>query len=216
MASKRYDQFCGVARALEVVGERWTLLIVRELLTGPKRFSQLRAGLGSVAPTVLTERLRSLTADGIVELGELPPPAGVSVYSLTPRGEELRDVVLALGRWGTPLLAEHRSGDTFSARWLLVALWDRFRPVSGARDVTFEFRIGKEILHASFIAGELTIAEGPAQDADHVIEAPPVVFARWGIGHLDTDDAIGRGLKLSGGHQTIAALQEIFGPVSET
>src|SRR5215216_3549996 len=102
MAKKRtYGDPCGIARALDVVGERWALLVVRELLLGPKRFTDLRTGLPHVSPDVLAQRLRELDQDGVVRRRTLAPPAGSKVYELTERGRELEPVILALGRWGS-------------------------------------------------------------------------------------------------------------------
>src|ERR687889_2824463 len=98
---RSYGDRCGIARALDVVGERWALLVVRELLLGPKRFTDLRAGLPNVGPDVLAQRLRELEAAGVVRRAKLPPPAASKVYELTPRGAELEPVILALGRWGS-------------------------------------------------------------------------------------------------------------------
>src|SRR3954447_23862520 len=101
MAGKRtYGDRCGIARALDAVGERWALLVVRELLLGPKRFTDLRAGLPGASPNVLAQRLRELEAAGVVERQTLPPPAAAQVYALTARGAALEPVILALGRWG--------------------------------------------------------------------------------------------------------------------
>src|SRR5436305_8974178 len=101
MTSKRtYGDRCGIARALDRVGERWALLVVRELLLGPKRFGDLRAGLPGASPNVLSQRLRELEDAGVVRRRRLPPPAGVRVYELTEWGRELEPVVLHLGRWG--------------------------------------------------------------------------------------------------------------------
>src|SRR3954453_19527145 len=102
MPGKRsYADRCGVARALDVVGERWTLLVVRELLLGPKRFTDLRAGLPGLSADVLAQRLRDLETADVVRRATLPPPAGSKVYELPPRGFELEPVILALGRWGS-------------------------------------------------------------------------------------------------------------------
>src|SRR6187401_1310870 len=98
---RTYGDRCGVARALDLVGERWALLVVRELLLGPKRFTDLRAGLPGLSPDVLSQRLRELEQAGILARRTLPPPAASQVYELTDRGHELRPVVLALGRWGS-------------------------------------------------------------------------------------------------------------------
>src|SRR5438105_13875410 len=109
MPPKRtYGDRCGIARALDLIGERWALLVVRELLLGPKRFTDLRAGLPHVGPDILAQRLRELEQTGVVRRGKLPPPASARVYELTDRGLSLEPVVLALGRWGSqaPLPAE--------------------------------------------------------------------------------------------------------------
>src|ERR671936_950820 len=109
MARRRsYGQFCGLARAVEVVGERWALLIVRDLLVGPKRFTDLRRGLPRIPTNVLAERLRELEYAGVVRRRLLPRPAGSVVYELTPYGQELEEAVLPLGRWGARALGEPR------------------------------------------------------------------------------------------------------------
>ncbi|MGH2893908.1 MAG: winged helix-turn-helix transcriptional regulator, partial [Solirubrobacteraceae bacterium] len=103
--TRTYGDSCGIARALDVVGERWALLVVRELVLGPKRFTDLRAGLTRVGPDMLAARLRELEEAGVVRRGALPPPAASKIYALTERGAELAPVLMALGRWGsrTPL-----------------------------------------------------------------------------------------------------------------
>src|SRR3954463_5634306 len=98
---RTYGDRCGVARALDVVGERWALLVVRELLLGPKRFTDLRAGLPHVSADVLTQRLKELEQAGVWRRGTLPPPAGSRIYELTERGRELEPIVISLGRWGS-------------------------------------------------------------------------------------------------------------------
>src|SRR3954467_14429661 len=108
MTTKIYGQYCGVARALELVGERWALLIVRDLLVGPKRYTDLRAGLPKIPTNVLATRLKELEQAGLVERRILPRPSGAIVYELTSYGAALEDVVLALGRWGARSLGELR------------------------------------------------------------------------------------------------------------
>ena len=110
MANKRsYEDACGAARALDLIGERWALLVVRELLLGPKRFTDLRSGLPGISPNVLTQRLTELEEDGIIARRKLPPPAGSWVYELTQWGIELGPIVMDLGRWGarSPVLGHH-------------------------------------------------------------------------------------------------------------
>lgn len=118
-SGRSYGQFCGLARALDVVGDRWNLLIVRELLPGPLRYSDLKSSLPGVASNLLAERLRTMEETGVVEraLGD----AGV-VYGLTRWGAELKEPMEALGRWGVPLLAAGRGEDEFRPRWLTLAL----------------------------------------------------------------------------------------------
>ena len=139
MSTRRYDDPCGIARALDAVGERWALLVVRELIFGPKRFSQLRDGLHGVSPNVLSQRLRDLEDGGIVRRDALDPPAGVAVYRLTARGLALEPILLELGRWGSqqPLPA---AGE-LSASAVLLALKTVFDPSAGV-DVDAVFALG--------------------------------------------------------------------------
>src|SRR5216684_4431450 len=120
MPARSYGQFCGLARALDVVGDRWSLLIVRELLLGPMRYGELVASLGGIATNLLADRLRSLESSGVIErrLGHM---SGV-VYALTPWGSQLREAIEALIRWSTPLMVSGRDGDAFQPHWLAVAL----------------------------------------------------------------------------------------------
>jgi DNA-binding HxlR family transcriptional regulator len=130
--SRSYGQFCALARSLDVVGDRWTLLIVRELLPGPMRYTELKNSLKGVATNLLSERLKTMEANGIVErrLGD----AGV-VYAITPRGAGLREPMEALGRWGAPLLATGQGDDAFQPRWLTLALPALLRGVTASPPV---------------------------------------------------------------------------------
>lgn len=116
---RSYGQFCALARSLDVVGDRWTLLIVRELLPGSMRYTELKTSLRGIATNLLSERLKTLEANGIVE--RRLEDAGI-VYALTPWGAELREPMEALGRWGAPLLASGQGDDAFQPRWLTLAL----------------------------------------------------------------------------------------------
>ena len=113
--ARHYDDPCGIARALDAAGDRWALLIVRELIFGPQRFSQLRAGLPGVSPNVLAQRLRELAAAGIVRSALLDPPAAVAVYELTERGLALEPVLLELARWGSQQPVTTTNGLSVSA-----------------------------------------------------------------------------------------------------
>src|SRR4051812_30937505 len=152
--ARTYSDRCGIARALDVVGERWALLVVRELLLGPKRFTDLRAGLPNVGPDMLTARLKELEAAGVVRRATLPPPAASKVYALTERGAELEPVILALGRWGSvaPVAdAEAELGvDAF-----VIALKTLFRPDGGEARV--ELRLGDQRFAARVEKGRFEV-----------------------------------------------------------
>src|SRR5688572_9884889 len=110
MKNRSYNQFCALAYALDVVGERWTLLIIRELLTGPRRFKDLIDGLPGISTNLLSERLKNLEQQGLLSRRVLPPPAGSTVYELTLRGQALEKAVLELGRWGSQFLPTSLAG----------------------------------------------------------------------------------------------------------
>jgi len=137
-ASRRYGDACGIARALDIVGDRWALLVVRELIFGPKRFLQLRDGLHGISPNVLSQRLRDLEDAGLVRHEMLEPPASVAVYELTARGLALEPVLLELGRWGSqePVTTARE----LSVSALLVALKTVFDPAKAA-DATYALRV---------------------------------------------------------------------------
>ena len=172
---RTYGDRCGVARALDLVGERWALLVVRELLLGPKRFTDLRSGLPKVAPDVLSQRLRELEQAGVVRRATLPPPAGSRVYALTDRGQELEPVILALGRWGSraPLPAGDARMGTDSFVLALRTLFDPAR----ADDASVELRLGDETFHARVAGGRLAVGRGSAERPDATIAAAPGVLA---------------------------------------
>jgi DNA-binding HxlR family transcriptional regulator len=167
-SSRQYDDPCGIARALDVIGDRWALLVVRELIFGPKRFAQLRSGLHSVSPNVLSQRLRDLEEAGVVSRGMLAPPASVAVYELTDRGRALEPVLLELGRWGSqePIgTSRQLSTDAF-----MVALKSAFDPSAAqvsavlsaapAWDVIFELGIDGDTFTVMVSAGSLDIMRG--------------------------------------------------------
>jgi DNA-binding HxlR family transcriptional regulator len=178
MATKRtYGDRCGVARALDVVGERWALLVVRELLLGPKRFTDLRAGLPNLSPDVLSQRLRELEQAGLLRRRKLAPPAGARVYELTARGLALEPVVLELGRWGSEAPFPAAEG-AFGADSLVIALKTRFdaRAADGL-DVSIELRLGDDGFRSRVAGGRFEIARGAAEAPDARIESDPGTLA---------------------------------------
>jgi DNA-binding HxlR family transcriptional regulator len=128
MTKRAYGQFCGLVRALEIVGERWALLIVRDLLVAPKRFTDLRQGLPRIPTNILSLRLRELEAAGVVRRRVLPRPSGAVVYELTDHGNALEDVVLRLGRWGAKSLGEPGPEDIVTVDSLVMAMRSTFHP----------------------------------------------------------------------------------------
>ena len=163
MPDHRYHQFCALARALDVAGDRWTLLVVRELIPGPRRFTDLLDGLPGVSRNLLTERLRDLERDGIVTRQELPPPAARQVYALTDDGRDLAAAVGPLIAWGARHMNERRPTDTFHPRWAAVAmivLADR-DAATGVRE-TYQFVIGPWAFHFAVDDGAIDLADGRA------------------------------------------------------
>jgi DNA-binding HxlR family transcriptional regulator len=155
---RSYGEQCGVARSLDVIGERWALLIVRELLLGPKRFNDLLAGLAGASPNVISQRLRELTASGVVRHRDLGPPARVGVYELTDWGRELEPVILHLGQWGTR--APLPEGAHAGLDSLLLALQATADPavVNGR----YELRVGADVLTVDGTSGTVRIRRGSA------------------------------------------------------
>ena len=174
MATMRtYGDRCGVARALDVIGERWALLVVRELVLGPKRFSDLRAGLPRVAPDVLSQRLRELERAGVLRRATLPPPSRARVYELTEWGQELEPLVVGLGRWGSR--APFPGGDAdLGTDAFVIALKTLFDPAAaGGLDATFALRLGDERFRLTVRDRAFSAVRGDAPDADVTIEAEP-------------------------------------------
>jgi DNA-binding HxlR family transcriptional regulator len=178
MTSQTYGQYCGLARALEVVGEPWTLLVIRDLLAGGKSFEDLRRGLPRMRPGDLTARLEGLERAGIVCRLAPPAPGSQAVYELTAYGSELEDVLLKLSRWGASTLGGPRREDIVTTDSMLTALRATFRPETARRlQVSYELRLGEIVLHARIDRGALEVGEGPLADADLVIEAGPALKA---------------------------------------
>jgi DNA-binding HxlR family transcriptional regulator len=168
---RSYGQFCGLARALDLVGERWAFLVVRELALGPQRFKDLLSGLPGVSTNVLASRLRQLERNGIVQRRVLPPPAGSTVYELTAYGRDLEPAMLALGRWGARSLGA-RGERTLRSQWLALALKAMFRPeaVDGQARV-YEVRLPAGPFVARVGRRAVDVSAGSADDADLVLEA---------------------------------------------
>lgn len=195
MGTKRsYGEACRFAYALDLVGERWALLIVRELLLGPKRFTDLRAGLPHASPNILSERLRDLEQAGVVHRRKLPPPAASQVYELTRWGQELEPVVTQLGAWGarSPVPPESREIGPDS---IVLALRSLFDPAAAAGiDGVYELGIGEDRYRVEVADGELTLDRGRAEDPTAVVEVGEAgLLATVLTGQLSLEQALESG-----------------------
>jgi DNA-binding HxlR family transcriptional regulator len=198
--AKRYAQYCPVAHALGLVGERWSLLVVRELLDGPKRYTDLAEGLPGIGTNILASRLRELEKAGVVQKRRLPPPAAANVYELTPYGEELREPLYALGRWGARSLGPPRPDDSLAPGWLVNAV--RATCTSGCMpDKVFELRVEDDVVTARFEDDELVVEPGSSGDADTVIETDPATLFSIAAGQLSTRDAVREKVLTVTGHR---------------
>lgn len=188
VAARSYGQYCGLARSLDAVGDRWSLLIVRELLLGPMRYGELSASLGGIATNLLADRLRSLEASGVIErrLGET---SGVA-YALTPWGEQLREPVEALVRWSRPLMIAGRGGDAFQPRWLAVALPALLsgRTAQPAAEVGIE--VPGMLIALRLDATGPHVMLQPDQRPETILAAEPEVVLGLAAGALTLDQAL--------------------------
>ena len=180
---RSYGDPCGIARALDVVGERWSLLIVRELLLGPKRFTDLRVALGA-SPNVLSQRLGELESTGVVN----QRLAGGALYELTDWGRELRPILLQLGRWGTR--SPHRPSGALGVDALMVALEATFVPDNAADlRASYELKLDEERFSVEVADGTLVIARGTPRKADVVISTDPETLRAVAFGGQKLADA---------------------------
>ncbi len=193
--AKRYDQYCPVAHALCAIGERWSLLVVRELLEGPKRYTDLAAGLPGVSTNILAARLRELEEGGIVQKRKLPPPAASTVYELTEYGMQLEEVVYAMARWGVRTLGPPGPGDELEPDWGLNAFPALFNPTAAnGMSGTYALRIADDAFTISLAHGRVSVELGIDPEAD--LEAALDIETFFGLasGELAPADAVEQGV----------------------
>jgi DNA-binding HxlR family transcriptional regulator len=207
---RSYDEYCALAKSLDVVGDRWTLLIVRELeLRGACRYTDLRNGLPGIATNLLADRLRALEQEGIVVREEAPPPIATTLFRLTPRGVELRPVLESLVRWGMPLMAADNAGDAVRSHWLAWAieliLVDR---EPEAAPVTVELHTGEQPIVLETRDGKLVTRLGPVGEpgADATITGEPRPVMGLLLGILTLRDAKAAGITYAGDPATLARI----------
>jgi DNA-binding HxlR family transcriptional regulator len=196
---KPYDQYCPIAHSLGLVGERWTLLVVRELMHGPKRYTDLADHLPGIGTNILAVRLKELEAGGIVEKKKLPPPFASTVYELTPAGQQLRPVLHELARFGARLMGPPPP-DALVEGWLVGALDLALSPL--CRGSTIAFRVGEE--EASLV--DCTATPGIAEDYDVLVETDPTGFY-----HLVVDRRL-EGVRIEGDVTALDQLLDGFAP----
>lgn len=212
MSSRTYGQFCGVARALEIIGERWALLIVRDLVLGPKRFTELRAGLPKIPESTLSARLNELEQCGVLRRRLLPELDAAVVYELTEYGSELDQIVLDLGLWGARSLGRPAPSDVLTVDAAVLSLYTTFRSEQ-ARGVHATYQLHYPdgmILHAIIEDGVLKVADGAHPGADAVLELGS--FAKDLVsGELSAAEAIRTGkVRVEGSAEYLELFTELF------
>ncbi|WP_040685915.1 winged helix-turn-helix transcriptional regulator [Nocardia vinacea] len=213
MEQRSYNQYCATARTLDLVGERWTLLLIRELLTGPKRFSDLQASLRGLGTGLLAARLKHLEREGLAEKITLPPPARTPAYALTEAGAELESAILALARWGLKwAMSEPHPTETFHPGWAVLGLRACFdaEAAAGLRAV-YEFRIDDEVFHARIDDETIETLHGPAQHPDAIITISEQEFLRLTSQGRTFAEAIETGVaSATGDKQALRRIKGLF------
>jgi DNA-binding HxlR family transcriptional regulator/putative sterol carrier protein len=201
---RSYDQYCPLARAMDVVGDRWTMLILRELFFAPKRFTDLQTRLDGIAPNLLSRRLKELEARGLVRRRRLDPPAAATVYESTPQARGLKTAMLELARWGIQFLGVYDGAEKFTIEWL-VPMLEEMADRDAARGVwdVYQFRIGGDSLWVEVADGEVRVRAGdPPRAPDLVAELDVETFMAIGFGTLDPMEAVAQGRSVATGDLT--------------
>jgi DNA-binding HxlR family transcriptional regulator len=207
---KHYDQYCPMAHALSLVGERWSLLIVRELIRGPKRYTDLAHGLPGIGTNILAARLKELEAGGILEKKRLPPPFASTVYELTEYGRGLEEPLYALARWGARSLGPPAPDEELYEGWGVNALGVMFNPVAAeGLTETYVFDVDGDVFTARVVDGELEPELGAAEEPDLRVEMDKCTFYEVAVGRLEPASAVKSGrARLEEGD--VAALERCF------
>ena len=208
---RTYDDGCAAAHALDLVGERWALLVVRELLLGPKRFTDLKAGLPGASPNVLSQRLRELEGAGIVRRRKLPPPAASRVYELTEWGEELEPVIVRLGRWGARSPSKPRDA-ALGVDSLVLSFRTMFDPrAAEGLTASYELRFGEDQFHAVVDDSRFEISRGSADRPDAIIETDSDTLAALVYAGRPVAEAVESGdLKVEGDGSAVERFLGLF------
>jgi DNA-binding HxlR family transcriptional regulator/putative sterol carrier protein len=209
---QRYGQYCALARSLEVTGDRWTLLVVRELTLGPRRFTDLIDGLPGISRNLLTERLRRLERDGIVVRKDLPPPAARQVYELADDGRDLAIAMGPLANWGARRLGQRKRTEVFSPRWPAVAMASLAdRDAAKGLHETYQFAVDDVAFYFKVDDGSIEVHDGQAVEPTVVLTMDEDTWAELAAGRIKYTDAVATGaLRVEGDRQAEARFREIF------
>jgi DNA-binding HxlR family transcriptional regulator len=211
---RSYGQYCSIARALDVVGDRWTLLIVRELLIqGPCRFTDLKNGLPGIATNLLSARLTGLEESGLISREDAPPPVAATLFQPTEAARALEPALRALGLWGLRFMNAERSGDEFRAQWLAYApAWFTTATDGDGPPATIQLVAGGEHAVIEIVDGEVRTRVGDVSDPDLVIEGQPRAVLGLLTGKVELDDAAEYGLIMQGRIEILSRLRPIQEP----
>jgi DNA-binding HxlR family transcriptional regulator len=207
---RSYQQYCAVAKALDVVGDRWVLLIVRELISsGPSRYTDLLKGLPGIATNLLVDRLRDMEKAGLVRREEAPPPIATTLFQLTDRGKSLNPILEELGRWGAPLMGVPQPNNVFRSHWLVFP-FDAYLVDKSPKDppIAIEIRTGDEPMVVETGEGKVHTRRGTVEHADAILSGRPGLILGLLSGRLDLAEARKRGLVFTGSQK---ALQRVVG-----
>lgn len=208
---RSYNDGCAAAHALDLIGERWALLVVRELLLGPKRFTDIRAGVPNASPNVLAQRLRDLEASGVVRRRKLPPPAASRVYELTDWGRDLEPVIISLGRWGVRSPSKPRDAE-LGTDSLILSLRTMFDPeATDGLSASYELRLGEDFFRAEVADGRFEIGRGVADEPDAVVETDAGTLAALVYEGRQLAEALRSGdVRIEGDRQAVERLLTLF------
>jgi len=212
MNKRNYGQYCGLAHALDLIGERWSLLVIRELMTGPKRYKDLLKQLPGIGTNLLAKRLRFLEEQGILMRRTLPPPASTEAYDLTDFGRELEPVLIGLAQWGYQTIPRPGKDTVHFPDWSVLAMKAVFRTekAAGVQD-EYEYRIDEAVFHARIRDGQLTTGQGPVPYPDFVLETDGPTFLAIVSGELDAQEAQRQGrLTITGDMDAFVRSTELF------
>jgi DNA-binding HxlR family transcriptional regulator len=213
---RSYDEYCALAKSLDVVGDRWTLLIVRELaLQGACRYTDVRNGLPGIATNLLADRLRELEQAGVISREDAPPPIATTLFRLTPRGEQLRSVLEDLTRWGLPLMTEQDPKDAVRSHWLAWAIELMLTDHEPKHPpVTIELRTGDRPIVIETRDGAIHTRLGPAENPDATLTGDPKPILGLLFGMIEPADAKHAGIACEGDLQTLDRIRGLTTPTN--